>query len=410
MRCASDSVQRPGTQRSFPRAGPSVSSTRKPEGTVVARGADCLDGLAGSADAAVPGLPRLDDRGRQPLRGDDASHDVGPSPVGRARRTVAHVLRDALDLPPRSRGRDDARGAPRPHGPRDQPQRDAAVGLRPRRRRPGRPGRGAAAAGARPSRNRRRPTGEADMAAALEEVDRRWHDRFGEPAARLARSLAAIDASLPSTTPDSLPIIGPALSNAGRARDVIERTGSASDRRSRSISGACSWHSPLTSIRRHRSRWPSRRTFSVWSTRSRRTIACCRHEGHLPARDRDGAWRGFKAQARRIRWDGRAIEVRPSDRSGRDGPRQVRVDGRGRGGSLDRAARRGPDRCLASALAALVEPLDSGLAPIRIGLAAPPDGWRAASPRPVCSRTLRWCCTRGGFPRRCLRRRRCTST
>ena len=53
---------------------------------------------------------------------------------------------------------------------------------------------------------------------------------------------------------------------------------------------------------------------------------------------------------------------------------------------------------LRSALAALVEPLDSGLAPIRIGLAAPPDGWRAAEPATRVLPHAPMVLHRGGFP------------
>ena len=147
------------------------------------------------------------------------------------------------------------------------------------------------------------------------------------------------------------------------------------------------------------SRWPSRRTFSVWSTRSRRTIACCRHE-RASAGPPSGwrlAWLQSAGSSNPL-GRGWAIEVRPSDRSGRDGPRQVRATV---GAVEDRwTERHGAARigALRPALAALVEPRDFGLAPIRIGLAAPPDCWRAAEPAARVLPHAPMVLHRGGFP------------
>ncbi len=236
-------------------------------------------------------------------------------------------------------------------------------------------------------------------AAALDEVDRRWRDRFGEPASRLARSLATIDASLPSATPDSLPIIGPGLSNAGRARDVIERTGSASEpplaihlgRVLVALALDLDTASPVpmavaSNLLRLVDEEPTdRRLLPVRAGVSRPAIAMAldvaSKRGLVEAAGTDGQSKPVRLTApgatalARFEAAVEAVEDRWTVRLG-----AARMD------------------ALRSALAALVEPLDSGLALIRIGLAAPPDGWRAAEPATRVLPHAPMVLHRGGYP------------
>ena len=315
---------------SFPRRSRSASSSEKPEAGVVARGADCPDGLAGSANAAVTGLPRLDYRGRQRLRGDDASHDVGPSPVGRARRTVAHVLCDVLDMPPPCPRRRDV--APR-SSTRARASRPTSTGC----------GGGAMSASTGPRTIGRRCGCDLQQGVGATDAGRRakrtWAAALDERPIGVGMTgsairrrawpgpLAAIDASLASTTPDSLPILGPGLSNAGRARDVTEGTGSASEpslaihlgRVLVALALDLDMVSPVPMAL-------ASNLLAGGQPGADRPSPAAAARGRLPAglsEWRSNAEAASKRGLARTRWDRRAIEAGSSDGRGRDGPRLV---------------------------------------------------------------------------------------
>jgi hypothetical protein len=235
--------------------------------------------------------------------------------------------------------------------------------------------------------------------AALDEVDRRWRERFGEAFERLDAALATIDAGLPSAGPDSLPILGPALSNVGRAEDV---TGSAG----RAMEPAFALHlgRVMTAFARETDA-TSAVPLAVQANLLRVMDGAAVAVRDLPALGGVSGpaiamaltlvtKRGLVEAATP---DGRSKRVRltAAGASARDvSDEAVRL--------IERrwADRHGPAALaeLRTALGDLVEPLDSPSASIRLGLTPPSDGWRATEPTDRVLPHAPMVLHRGGWP------------
>jgi hypothetical protein len=236
-------------------------------------------------------------------------------------------------------------------------------------------------------------------ATALDEVQRRWQDRFGEASARLGAALGTIDAGLGPAQPDSLPILGPALSNVGRAEDVSRSVGRATEpafaiRLGRVMTAFALETDAASAVPMAVGanllgvagdepvavpELPALSGVSGPAIAMALTVA--RKRGLVEPAATDGRTKrirltevGAKAKAG-FAAALRSVEERWAEQHGRPAVDALRL-----------------------ALSALVEPLDSPAASIRAGLAPPADGWRASEPADRVLPHAPMVLHRGGWP------------